>query len=542
LQARSFQTRLTYLAALVSGVILLGFGIAAWILVREQFFRSIDARILAPAKGVSPRLLADNDWRRFEERWLGNWPDENIANDYSVLVVTDPEGTPLYTREGSEWTAAHDLSPWLPTDKDFLYPPPSEEEIDRFVFRPGSPFADDRPLPPFGKPLRGRPHRGEPGGPRGPGGPGRPGGPGGPDGESFTAPPPVPPKFFTIDRDDGSRWRFVAIGNSEATLFSGANLAAYSPELSHAKGFFFVAVPLGLIAIGTGGWLISRRALRPLRRINETVSHVTASGLGERIPVTGHDYREFSQLVDTLNHMMERLETSFHQATRFTADASHELKTPIALMQAEVDSALKNAALDSGEEKTLLNVAEEIQRLKRITQSLLFLSQVDSGRVTLTKTRVNLSDEIEALCEDAEVLCLEAGLTLHQARVPDLTVMADPTLLTQAAQNLLNNAVKYNRQGGSVSCSLTRQENDAHIYFTNTGPGIPEEARDLIFDRFYRVDPARGRVKDGFGLGLNLALEIIRAHDGTLQLTDSSPHHTTFLIRLPLVDASTTEE
>ena len=165
MQPSSFQTRLAFLAALISGVILFGFGFAAWILIQEQFLRSVDARILGPAKGVSQRLFADNDWPRFEERWRRGWPSDEFDEEHFALVVTDPEGRNLFTRPGSEWTTDYDLTPWLPTDSDFLYPPPSKNDIDSFTVRPGSPFPDDRPQEerpprrPVGDPRRG------PGGP-----------------------------------------------------------------------------------------------------------------------------------------------------------------------------------------------------------------------------------------------------------------------------------------------------------------------------------------------------------------------------------------
>ncbi|MEM8956096.1 MAG: ATP-binding protein [Verrucomicrobiota bacterium] len=546
MQPRSFQTRLAFLAALVSGVILLSFGLAAWFLIQDQYIRSVDARIGSAAREASEKLFSRNNWFRFEERWQNGWPEKEFENVQPALLILNREDTPLHIRTGSHWLLAKNLGQWHPNPNSFPRLAPPESEFEQFDFRPGSPFLDERYPTQKGNSNRPKPPRKKGPPPQPYPSPQQelgsdnsydpplmpPPGPG--DFREKIAPPPASAKFFTLRKDDGSSWRMVALGNPEATMFTGVNLASYAPEMRRAQGFFLIAVPVGLFAIATGGWLIARRALRPLQRITKTASHVTASDLSERIPVTGHEYHEFSQLVATLNTMIGRLESSFHQATRFTADASHELKTPIALMQAEVDTALKTAPPNSQEEQTLLNIAEEVQRLKRITQSLLFLSQVDSGKVTLTKDRIDLSHEIEALCEDAEVLSADAGLTLTHAIEPSVFIMADSTLLTQAIQNLLTNAVKYNRKDGALTCHLTRSRDQAHIYFINSGPGIPESARAQIFDRFYRVDPARGREKDGFGLGLNLALEIIRAHNGTLELTDPSPDHTTFLVRLPL--------
>lgn len=447
--------------------------------------------------------------RRLERDWDRSWKSE--PGSERVLILIDNSGKTLLTVAGSEWLEKRNLKPYLPSD----------EEIEGLL-KLGESFPRLPQLPGMGPPggFDGPP-------PRGPE----------PFGERPPPRPPEPaihavPRYFTVLDDHGAKWRLVALPYAEATLFTGTRLAYFTVELTRMRDYLIAIVPVGLLAIGGAGWLISRRALRPLKRISETASHVTAMGLDERIPVTGKEFSEFSQLVGVLNDMMERLEGSFRQATRFTADASHELKTPIALMQAEIETVLKKCPPGSSEQTTLLNIAEEVQRLKRITQSLLLLSQVDAGHLQLAIEKVDFSAECEALREDAEVLCESSSLSLKETIQPGISVEADKVLLMQAAQNLLRNAVRYNVEGGTVIFSLQKESGDAILEFSNTGPAIPLEEREKIFERFYRVDPSRDRSIDGFGLGLNLAQEIVRAHGGTLRLLEPKGDLTRFQIRL----------
>ena len=341
------------------------------------------------------------------------------------------------------------------------------------------------------------------------------------------------PRFFTVSDEDGKRWRTVASSNSSVTVFVGIDLADVESELGQVRNYFLVALPLGLLAVAGGAWAISRRAIRPLEQIVSTTSEMNAAYLDRRIPVTGNESREFSQLVEVLNAMMDRLEGSFHQATRFTADASHELKTPIAIMQAEIESAIKSCPPDSAEEASLMTLQEENQRLKRITQSLLLLSQADSGKLRLTEEDVDFSRELEGLVEDAELLCAKEHLSFEGKIGSGIHVLADRVLLMQAVQNLLSNAIKYNCPEGRISCELREQGEEVVLEFFNTGTPIPEDDQGKVFDRFFRVDKSRGVAVAGFGLGLNLSLEIVRAHGGKLRLAESVEVGTRMEMRLP---------
>ena len=347
-----------------------------------------------------------------------------------------------------------------------------------------------------------------------------------------------PPKTTFVTHVEGGRqWRLGIVEDRGYIVLMARDLSDYQSEVRQVRRLFFLAFPICLLMIGLGGWFVARRAMRPVELIARTASRVNARGLDQRIPKSAHDYAELSHLVDVLNGMMDRLDGSFRHAVRFSADVSHELKTPLAVMQVAVQDALKECSPGSPEEESLLTVSQEAERLKRITRSLMLLAQADSGQLSTRTESFSLSDEVEAICEDAEILCEEGGLTFEADIEANIRTSADPVLLRQAIQNLVSNAVKYNHEGGSVKCRLFAVEGATETVFeiSNSGPGIAEEEQDKIFDRFYRIDQSRSRDVDGFGLGLNLAWEIVRAMNGELLLSESNEDVTTFQIRLKTV-------
>lgn len=321
------------------------------------------------------------------------------------------------------------------------------------------------------------------------------------------------------------------LGTADTTLVIGLNYDPVRAELVRLRNTFLLALPGPLFLVGLGGRWVAAHALRPLRRIAQTAERVTASGLDQRIPQSRED-PEIARLIQVLNRMMDRLEASFRQATRFSAEASHELKTPLAVMQGELENALQAAAPGSPEQQLFSTLLEETQRLKTITQSLLLLSRADAGQLALQRETVDLSAEVENLLEDARVLAADRRLQFEVQIPPALRVEADRSLLRTALFNLLTNAVKYNVPNGRVSVTLAQASE--HLLFTvgNTGPGIPPEDQPRVFDRFYRV--RRGdRTVEGIGLGLSLAREILRAHGGDLRLVESRPGWTVFQASLP---------
>jgi heavy metal sensor kinase len=323
------------------------------------------------------------------------------------------------------------------------------------------------------------------------------------------------------------------MGNKELRLVVGLNYDAVAADLNRMRNIFLITLPLALLLVGGGGWLVAGRALRPLRRIRQMAEQVTARGLDQRIPVAAED-PEIAGLVQVLNGMMDRLEASFNQATRFSADASHELKTPLAIMQGELENALHTEEPGSSQQQVFSNLLEETQRIKTITRGLLLLAQADAGRLKVALEDVDLSASLEGMVEDARILAADSNLRFDLKIQPGLWVEADRTLLQMAIRNLLGNAVKYNEPGGSVGVTLAADNGQARLTLCNTGAGVPAVDQPRIFDRFYRVRGSQSGSTEGLGLGLSLAREIVHAHQGEVALKESKPGYTCFTLSLRL--------
>lgn len=543
---RSFRLRLALQTMLVAGVLLAAVGAGAWWYVGRALESTVDARIVAPAQRVWSRIdprTTDEDFKAIADLVFGTSP--SLDAPAALLVKEHRQGRTLFATPN----APRDL------DAEFRARFPSKEQIASVpseTQRPGS----RRPPPPPPRagsdgfddllglpPLPGFRRDGRPG-PEGlPGADGPPGPDGPPEGDlghgrplAFRPQMPVvrEPLLFTV-RSKGVAWRFGAFSSPEYTLFIGLSLTDYYADLHRMARWFAGMGVVGLALAGLGALWTSKRAMRPLERVIRTAQRLTASGLDERIHLSRDDDREFAQLIDVLNAMMERLQNSFQQAVRFTADASHELKTPLAVMLAELDDAVRHSAPGSPEQERFASLFEEANRLRQITQSLLLLSQADAGRLPTNPVTYDLSADLERLVEDGEILCAQAGLTLEHRIAPGIHVRADRALLRQVFQNLLGNAIKYNRPGGRVCLELAQEGGSAVFTMTNSGTAIPAEQQPRLFERFFRGDAARNRQSDGFGLGLNIAMELARANGAELRLVSSRDDETVFEVRLAVI-------
>jgi two-component system, OmpR family, heavy metal sensor histidine kinase CusS len=489
-----FRIKIALLSTLISGVALVGFGITAFVMISRQKIASLDTEIRSLGMRHPGWINNRRDFQRFDEI-LAFVLGEN-HRDQAILTVKDRKGAVIHR------------SPAWPKEID-------SEKLD-------CDLADDPKVKsvsnvtPADDAFRGG---------RGWGGPGRGMGPGGGQ-AAFTK----IPEFQTIATPAGE-WRLGMMGSSDTTLIVGLNTGQARAELNHLRNGFLLALPLALLLVGLGGWFVAGRALRPMRVIASTAEQVTARGLDQRIPLSNED-PEISRVIIVLNRMMDRLENSFQQATRFSADASHELKTPLAIMQGELENALQEAHPGSREQQVFSNLLEETQRLKTITRGLLLLARADAGQLKPVLETVDLTAMLEGILEDARVLAEEMRLVFEVKITPGIVVRADPVLLRTALLNLLVNAVKYNEPGGKVLATLETRENQVFLTIGNSGPGIPEADKERIFTRFHRVDAARQRQVDGIGLGLSLAREIVRAHDGELELKESRPGWTSFVLRI----------
>ncbi len=228
---------------------------------------------------------------------------------------------------------------------------------------------------------------------------------------------------------------------------------------------------------------------------------------------------------------MERLERSFTQASRFSADAAHELKTPLSILQGELERTMQSAPAGSELQQRLGGLLDEVSHLSTIVRKLLLLSLADAGQMRVYKTAVNLSDLLADLASDIDML--SPNLSVQIQVEPGLTVQADQVLLIQVLQNLISNAVKYNLPEGWVRIEARQQQALILVTISNSSKDIPTSERSQIFDRFRRGDPARTRQVEGLGLGLSLSREIVYAHSGNLILDATPSGQTALTLTLP---------
>jgi two-component system heavy metal sensor histidine kinase CusS len=345
-------------------------------------------------------------------------------------------------------------------------------------------------------------------------------------------PPPLdlaPPRFMTFSGKDRS-WRMMTMDNPRYTFIMALDLSEFMAELHSVETLFTLAIPVALFLLAIGGWLLAGQALRPVRTLTQVARQITARDLHQRVPGAKGD-PEFEELIIILNGMLDRLEKSFQQATRFSADAAHELNTPLTILQGQMEQAIQNTASEA-EQRLYAGLLEEVQRLTNIVRKLLLMAKADAGQLKLNLERIDLSEEIDDLLHDADVLA--PGLKIDSQLNPGILIMADPDLLKQVLQNLLSNAIKYNRPDGLIRLTLTRKEAQAHFLIGNTTlPSLTLDEK-LLFTRFYRGDSSRSRQIEGVGLGLSLSREIVHAHHGNLTLTESKEGWASFTLMLPI--------
>lgn len=476
---RSFRTKTALLPVLLSSLLLVTTGVFAWQWLQQKLQAYWQEQITLPGQRIAAYRSLNFDWSRFEET-LELAINEDWQRDVIVKARSNlGERETLY--ESENWPddlVAQDI--------------PDFDQVRSEMRRvPRDPEAY------FRRPLLGPPH------------------------------------LYWIN-SQFDRWRMVTFTSPEITLYLGINHDEHISDIRHLRTIYFGALFLVIIGIASGGYRIASQALKPVDVIADTARHITSKDLSQRIPPSRDYDTEFDSLIAIINEMMDRLEKSFQQAMRFTADASHELKTPLANLQNEIASRLQSCEPESKEQETLNGLQEEVQRLKQILRSLFLLSQADAGTMPLTKEDYNFSEQIESFGQDSELLAEEMGLAFETVIEPDLLIHGDKLMIGQVVQNLISNAMKHNKgEGGFVRWTLRAENGQAVFSIENSGPAIDLEERNRIFDRFYRGRNHRLQKSNGLGLGLSLAREIVLAHQGSLKLTRSDDHSTRFELTLP---------
>ena len=307
------------------------------------------------------------------------------------------------------------------------------------------------------------------------------------------------------------------------------SVQVYNNKADYKRNSLIITVLLALLG-GVVTYFISGHALRPIREFSDKIEEVQAQNLSDS-RIEENNVKELNQLGISYNKMLERLSDAFEIQRQFTANAAHELRTPLALMQVQLD--LYNSASHPGNDadtlQTIKMVTEQNDKLNRMVKTLLDMSELQSvGR----DDKIILDAIVEEVLADLEPLAVEKNIKLI-GKCEDATMIGSDILIYRLVYNLVENAIKYNFSDGTVTVTATQQNSQLHLTVEDTGNGIPEELKERIFEPFFRLDKSRSRELGGVGLGLALVREIVRVHNGSILVKNNANSGTTFEVIFP---------
>jgi heavy metal sensor kinase len=335
---------------------------------------------------------------------------------------------------------------------------------------------------------------------------------------------------------NGHRYRLQSVSGSSYRVAAAVEETSVRDTLWTLAVILVMGIPFAVGLAIAGGYFLAGRVLTPVGAMADKAREITAESLAERLPVDNAE-DEFGRLATVFNDTLSRLQDAFERLRRFTADASHELRTPLTAMRSVGEVALRNTLDTNAYRDVIGSMLEEVDRLTRLVESLLTLTRADSRNIQpvpesldLRTLTGNVIDQLRVLADEKQQdLALRAPVTVHAT--------ADPALLRHALMNVIHNAIKYTPNGGTISVELKAMKSgQAAIEIRDTGPGIPVEHRDRIFDRFYRVDAGRSRENGGVGLGLAIARWAIEATGGRIELAGDQGRGSLFRVVLPTAD------
>ena len=326
----------------------------------------------------------------------------------------------------------------------------------------------------------------------------------------------------------------VSVGGQRFIVQVAEPMDDYLEALERFRTAMFISIPVLLLLAAGGGYWMSTRALRPVDRITHAAQMINPQDLSRRVivPQTGD---ELQRLAETLNQMLQRIESAVARITQFTADASHELRTPVALIRTRAEVTLAKPRNIDQYRDAVKEVLAESERTTALIENLMTLARADTGSETLNFNRTDIGDIAREVSTQAQTLS-DAKQLHWSVAIPDaaIWVRGDANALRRLLLILVDNAVKYTPPAGSISLALQRNGSHAEIRVRNNGIGISADDLPHIFDRFYRADKARSRELGGTGLGLSIGRWIANAHGGDIQVETSTPNGTTFVVRLPI--------
>src|ERR1700674_5326677 len=338
--------------------------------------------------------------------------------------------------------------------------------------------------------------------------------------------------------EDGYRG-FARHFSSDGKAYILVILQSLHPQeemLEEVTSTFAWVIPIAIVLASVGGYFLARKSLAPVVAMSRQAGRIGAANLHERLAVQ-NDRDELGQLARSFNSLLDRLSQSFERQQRFMADASHELRTPVAILRGEAEVALSQQSRSPEEYRESLGVLhQEAERLTHIVDDLFTLTRADAGQYPLQPRDFYLDELVAECVHSARTLALAKKISLNFEEASESPIHADESLLRRMILNLLDNAIKYTAEGGRVTVTCSRAGEEYALSIMDTGGGIPADLQPRIFERFFRADKARSRAENdggGAGLGLSISRWIAEAHHGSLELARSDSIGSTFTAYLP---------
>jgi two-component system, OmpR family, sensor histidine kinase ArlS len=331
------------------------------------------------------------------------------------------------------------------------------------------------------------------------------------------------------DQPDDAEEIYISIPEDKWDEFANDfSVQVYNNKADYRKNSLIISAVLALLG-GVATYFISGHALRPIREFSDKIEKVQAQNLADS-RIEENQVKELNQLSVSYNRMLERLSAAFEIQRQFTANAAHELRTPLALMQVQLDLYHSNSHPDNDADtvQMIKMVTEQNDRLNKMVKTLLDMSELQTvGR----DDEIILDALVDEVLEDLEPLAEGKNIRLI-GKCKDITMVGSDILIYRLVYNLVENAIKYNHSGGQVTVTADRKENHVYLSVEDTGAGIPEELKERVFEPFFRVDKSRSRELGGVGLGLALVREIVRVHDGSITVKSNPSGGTIFEVVL----------
>ncbi len=340
-------------------------------------------------------------------------------------------------------------------------------------------------------------------------------------------------RYRTVRPASGDRFRLLTDKTKSGVLLTMAESEEpYWRTLRALSVILAMAFASALVLAAVGGSLLAGRLLNPLAAMAGQAEKIRAENLSDRLAV-GNPRDELGRLANVFNQTLDRLENAFERQKRFAADASHELRTPLTAIQSVGEVALRENLDADAYRDRIGSMLEETARLTHLVESLLLLTRVESGRLRMDRKDLDVTELVEKAVDDMRIMAEEKGQKVLTQLPPSVRAVVDGESLRWAVVNLLDNAIKYTPEGGSITARLTEGPREIAIEVSDTGPGISAEHQRRIFDRFYRAERDRSQGIGGSGLGLAIAREAVEGNGGRIELDSRENHGSTFRIILP---------